>query len=181
MYVPEFKGPVEGYLVNQLSRNLWKLRPLYEHDDAMQEGYLVFMRVAARYPMLNDPPQFMALFKQAWSNHMIDLAKKATAARCMVSENQFDDEANEAWSRDHVGDLDTNGFVSILIQQAPGEVRLVLNLFLNAPHDLLEMAGAAWSKSRKHDPSGNRFINRLLGLPDDHDSIGKVRRYFQEQ
>jgi len=82
---------------------------------------------------------------------------------------------------DSVGDSDTNGMLELMVQQAPNEVRMVLNLLLKAPTELLEMASEAWRSSGKRKAEGNNMINRCLGFPKGTDSLGKVHRYFLDQ
>lgn len=178
MYIPEFKGPIEGYVVNFIHKQHWRLARTHDREDMKQEAHYVFLRCAAKYPILDTPQHFMSLFKTAWSNHITDLAKRSTAARAMVSENQFEAEDEEAWVRDHVGELDNEGQLAVMLRQAPREVLMVLNLFLNAPQELLDLATQAWVGSGRRRVDGNVMVGRLLGLDPEQDPLGKVHDYF---
>ena len=173
-YVPEFKGPIEGWLANNVARNLWRLQPLYEREDAMQEGFIVFMRCAAKYPILDNGAHFMALFKRAWNNRLNDLSVKASRTRALHVDQTYhlpaDMEVPEA-----PGDLDNDGLLGVMIRQAPREVLMVLNLLLNAPQELLALATRAWEAS---ESKNSDMMNRLLGLPDEMPVMTKVRDYF---
>lgn len=178
MYIPEFKGPIEGYVVNYITKQHWRLARTHDRDDMMQEAHVVFLRCAAKYPIIDTPQHFMALFKTAWSNHVNDLSVKATAARALVSENLFEAEDEEVWLRDHAGELDNDGQLAVMLRQAPREVLMVLNLFLNAPQELLELATQAWVTSGRRRVDGNVMVGRLLGLDPEQDPLGKVHDYF---
>lgn len=177
-YLPEFKGPVEGYVVNFLKRNLWRVARTHDHEDAMQEAHLVFLRTAARYPMVDTPQHFMALFKTSWANEFHDLSVGATEARRLVSDaNPDDDETAQAYS-EIVGELDNDGMLAVMIRQAPTEVLMVLNLFLNAPTELLELARAAWRRSGRYQSDGDQAASRMLGLPPGSTPITTTKEYF---
>jgi hypothetical protein len=181
-YMPTFEGPIQGYIANNIQPNLWKWSPLYEREDMMQEGYLVFVRCAGKYPNLDTPQHFMALFKMAWSRHCVDLAKKATKARAQVSATVVDDEGRgRAREREAVGDHDNDGALLTLLRQAPREVIMVLNLLINAPTELLELAQQSWDRRQKRgkgDPE--QFIAQCLGLPEDSRPLQAVKEYLTD-
>lgn len=181
MYIPEFKGPIEGYVVNCIRRDHWKVARTHDREDMKQEAHYVFLRCAAKYPIIDTPQHFMSLFKVAWNNHIIDLAKKATVARAIVSENQFEAEDEEAWVRDHVGEVDNDGQLAVMLRQAPREVLMILNLFLNAPQELLDLATQAWVTSGRRRVDGNEMVARLLGLDASQDPLGQVHDYFERR
>lgn len=180
-YVPEWKGPIEGYVVNFLSKQLWRVRPLLEHDDAMQEAYLVFLRTAARYPLMDTPQHFMSLFKTSWSNEFHDLSRKATKARTAISMTDLrgaDEDGETLTAPEAVGETDNMGALSLMVKQAPREVLLVLNLFLNAPGELLELAQTTWRAQGKYNAGGERWAEKVLGLPQGTAPLQKTEDYF---
>lgn len=179
MYTPEFNGPIEGYVMNWIGREYWRLKRTHEREDVKQEAYLVFLRCTSKYPIIDTPQHFMALFKTAWSNHVNDLSEKATKARALVPETHLDAEDGSEWRREAMGETDNAGALTLMVQQAPREVMMVLNLFLNAPQELLELATKAWASQGHRNPHGNMMINKMLGLPADVDSLGKVNDYFK--
>ena len=178
MYSPKFEGPIMGYVANSLTGHVWKVAPLYDRDDLMQEAYLVFLRCASKYPALDEGKHFMALFKTAWSNHMILLARKATKNRFTVSEAQLDRDDGSEWRREAPGDLDNEGLLRTMVRQAPSEVLMVLNLFLSAPAELLELATTTWSSQASRGADPNEFVCRALGLPAGSKPIEQVREYL---
>jgi hypothetical protein len=181
-YKPEFKGPIEGFVVNYLSRQLWRIARTHTHDDAMQEAYIVFMRCAERYPDLDTPQHFMALFKTSWRNEFTDLAYAATEAKKAVSLTELsriDDSGDEIQVRtDSVGETDNGGALALMIAEAPQEVLMVLHLFLSAPTELLELAQRTWRDRGKNSAGGERWVEKMLGLKEGSDPIRKTEDYF---
>ena len=175
MYVPEFKGPIEGYVVNSLKTNYWRIAETHTREDAMQEAWVVFMRCCARYPIIDTPQNFMSLFKRAWINQLNDLANATTRHRALIPEAE-DESGNKI--HEPVGETENAGYLTVLVHQAPREVLMVLNLFLNAPTELLELAAKAWSAGGHRNVDGNAMLARLLGTDPKADLIGKVRDHF---
>lgn len=175
-HIPEFTGPIEGYVCNFLKRNLWRVRATHDHKDAMQEAYIVFLRVAAKYPMLDAPQHFMALFKTSWAHEFNDLSHRARPANAEISEEMHSDDG--VFTRDSIGELDNDGQLAVLINQAPSEVFMVLNLFLSAPQELLDMALASWRASGHYKAEGDRAVSRLLGLPPGSQPMTQTQEYF---
>jgi hypothetical protein len=173
----QFEGPVEGYVVNFLAKNQWRVEKMQDREDSLQEARLIFWRCRVKYPDVEDK-HLMALFKTAWGRHFIDLANKATDASFLVFDSSRGDSDDEAPKIDTAGDLDNDGMLVLMIKQAPREIQTVLSLFVSAPAELLELATEAWRRGGKKNAEGNRMINRCLGVPEDHDTIGNVRRYF---
>lgn len=178
-YLPTFEGPVQGYAANHIQANLWKVQPLYERDDMMQEAYLVFVRCAGKYPALDTPQHFMSLFKMAWGRHIIDLAKKASAARNCRSATMLDREDGSTYQREVIGDFDNDGQLLTMLRQAPREVMMVLNLLVNAPTELLELAQSSFDRRQKRgqkDPE--KFIAECLGLPPETRPLRQAQEYL---
>jgi hypothetical protein len=177
-YLLDFKGPIEGYVVNYIKRHGWKVESTQTRDDLLQEAYLVYMKIGRKYPDLKDPPHFMALFKTAWSRRFTELANEDTASRVLTQLVTRNEEGEEA-VLDPVGDADNDGALAVMIRQAPREVTAVLNLFLSAPQEIMELALAAWTgPDKRKRAGGSERINRMLGLPLHVDAMQGVRDYF---
>lgn len=172
----QFTGPVEGYVVNFLRKNFWRIAGTHEWDDAMQEARLIFLRVQRKYPDAEDK-HLMSLFKTAWGHHFTDLSVKDSRGRHIQSESNLARD-EDSLPREMVGATDNDGMLAMMIRQAPSEVRMVLSLFLSAPAELLETAARAWSGGPRGKKEGNALINRCLGLPENTESLEAVRDYF---
>lgn len=177
MYIPQFAGPVEGWATNYAAKNFWRVQASMEWDDLKQEAFLIFARCEAKYPQLDTPAHFMSLYKRAWINHLNDLATadgKLREAQPLVLERDGDEMIT-----DPTGELDNDGYTKILIEQAPREVRMFLELILRAPQELVDLALASWKLDDRHKNKGCGKINRMLGLPPDTDLVTMTRDYFR--
>ncbi|MNK87230.1 hypothetical protein D3C87_1071610 [compost metagenome] len=180
-YSPEWKGPIEGWTANFVAAHMWKVERTQQRADVMQEAYLVFMKVSRRYPELDDPRHFMALYKTSWTRRFTDLANADTADRVTVGMGSTAPGEDGEQEREFVGVTDNDGTLAVLIRQAPAEVKQVINLFLSAPQEILDVALAGWTGKRdeRYATGGSRRLCRLLGLPDDLDVMDMVERYFR--
>lgn len=173
---PEFKGLVEGYVVNQLDGNYWRVQASMSRLEVLQEAYLVYHRIGQRYPDV-EPRHFMSLFKTAWSRRFVDMAQKDTQLRRQVSSTPATDQRQDR--ADTVGELENDGYLAVLLRQAPAEVGLVMNLLLNAPSEIVQVALDNWqSGSRKKQAQGNQQVARWLGLPASAKPLDAVADYL---
>lgn len=179
-YKPQYDGPIAGWVVNHIQANFWRVARVMERDDLFQDAQEVFLRCAQRYPDMDTPQHFMALFQRSWSNHVHDLSTASTQRRAEVSMALKTEDSDESsFERDPVGELDNDGYLAVKLKQAPAEVKMVLNLFLNAPQEILEAALGSWrGRDRRCITGGSKKICRLLGLPDDLDVMQQVADYF---
>lgn len=178
-FTPIFPGPIEGWTVNYSRRHFWRVERSMEFEDVMQEAYIVFLRCASKYPDVETPQHFMALYKMAWANELIELAKEDTKLRAMVSSTPITPEGEEH-QLEPVGELYHDGHLSLLLSQAPKEVLMVLNLFLSAPLEITELALAGWGgRDKRTKTGGSSRICKMLGLPPDLDVLTLVEDYFR--
>lgn len=178
MYLPRFKGPIEGWTVNYTHSQFWRVESMMEWADVMQEAYIVFMRVSAKYPTTDTPQHFMALYKRAWANHITDLSNEATQLRRLVSSSHADDDDVRGLP-EPIGEIDNDGLLGRKLAQAPEEVRKVLTLMLTAPQEILDVLLADWrgQDARRRDGGGAK-INAALGLPKGTDVYKVVHDYL---
>lgn len=176
----EFAGPIEGWVVNGMKANYFRVERTLSREEYLQEAYLVYLRVLRKYEgTVTEPKHFMSLFKRAWTNELNDLATKDTHHRQMVAMPTMRSDDGDEAEVDVLGDLDNDGMLATMIRQAPSEVVMVLNLFLNAPQELLELALQSWrGKDRRYNHGGSERICRLLGLDPSHDVMATVEEYF---
>lgn len=179
MYSPAFEGPVEGYVMNFINKHQWRVARAYQREDLKQEAYLIFLRCVGKYPDLETPQHFMALFKTAWFHHFTDLANEDTASRILVQAPVVSTEEGTV-TFDVAGDTEHDGYLAILLEQAPREISMVLNLFLNAPQEILDIALGSWNgRDRRCKAGGSKKICQMLGLPQTRDVLKEVEDYFQ--
>lgn len=179
-YLPNFKGPIEGYVVNFMRKNYFKVQRTHERADVMQEAYVIYMRVVATYPDVEGAPHFMSLFKTSWYHHFTDMANADTAQRVLVQPQVYYSEDGGEMTTDYLGDTNNEGELAVMLRQAPNEVTQVLNLFLNAPQELLDLALGSWKgRDRRCRAGGSKRICALLGLSPAYDVMKVVEDYFR--
>lgn len=177
-YSPEFTGRIEGWVVNFLTKNYWRVSRSTPRSDVMQEAYVVFLRVKRKYPNV-DAPYFMSLFKTAWTNHFTDMANADTEQR-MFTEMPRSRSEDGDYELEPMGDVDNDGQLATMLRQAPAEVTQVLTLLLNAPQELLDVALSSWNGADKRcKAGGSKRICQMLGLPETLDVMKQVDDYFR--
>lgn len=65
-----------GWLRKTVSRESWRVSSVCDQDELLQDGHLIYWRIAVRYPNATEPRHVMALFQRAFANHIIDLSRK---------------------------------------------------------------------------------------------------------
>jgi hypothetical protein len=180
----EFAGAVQGYVINGMKANYFRVSRTLSREDYMQEAYLVFLRVVRKYEgTVTEPKHMMALFKQAWANELNDLATRDTQQRMFVQAPlSRDDGGEDVEAFEPAGDCDNDGALATMLRQAPREVSMVLNLFLSAPQEVLDVALASWrGKDRRCRTGGSQRICHLLGIDPSVDVMQRVEDYFAPQ
>lgn len=183
-YLPRFHGAIEGYVVNFIRANGWRVQSSMEFEDVMQEAHVIFLRLAAKYGLTDTPQHFMALFKTAWRNHFVDLARTDSNLRlCTLNSQMQEDEEGDylALLESLPGDLENHGYLRMLLEDAPSDIKTVLAFFFKAPDQLLESMSTAWKLAGRRDDRGNTMLCEALGFTRGTDVIGMVSRYFNTQ
>lgn len=173
-FTPEFKGPIEGWVVNQLEREYWRVQSTMTRMDVMQEAYIVFDRVRRTYEgKIKEPKHFMSLFKTSWTRHFTDLSVTDSECRTASVAESYADSA---------GELENEGYLRTLVRQAPAEVRLVLTMFLNAPQELVDLATSSFQRVGRggQRAADNRRVASLLGLPEGSTPLDAVEGYLSD-
>lgn len=188
----EWDGTFENYARKVIRSNLWRVRRVMDKEDFVQEAALLFYYMLDRYGDTVDSPQhFMGLYKTALDRQIHDLSKKSTKVRenevaehaLIVTSNTEGDDAIDGPPLDRLAAIvgywySPSAHMNLMVQQAPREVRQVLNLILNLPNEMAEALDAAW---RSHSTStfGNKHLCALLGYdPTEIDLVAMVHSYF---
>jgi DNA-directed RNA polymerase specialized sigma24 family protein len=178
-WAPVWNETFMGYAINFIRENKWKCEAIHEFDDLLQDAYLTFRRVKASYPRVSDPKHFMALFKVALRNEMIDRAR-FKQQKSMV-EAQVDDEQYKALSECIGGGEDNLGYLMALLNELPPEAKLLLQVMNDEKKskqicqrrrsNLAKAAGLP--KTRENL---NMILCRILKLPKGTDLMGPLKK-----
>lgn len=173
----EFTGAVEGFVVNFLKKNFWRVQRTHDYEDAMQEAALTFHEIFARYQeKVDNDAWMMSLFKTSWTNRFNDLAQADYGARSIPPLSDLTDDDTSLLNSMVVEDPT---HMASLIREAPEAVRLVLSLLYNAPKELMEQAATAWVEQGHTKVDGNAHLCGLLGIDATKVNLVEiVRSYF---
>lgn len=112
-FTPEFVGICEGWYVNEMRRQKWRVGHEHDLDDLMQDGWLYFCKVADQYAAaVHDHKHFFALFRACIRNHFNVLANARTKRK--------EEQVETLPDRHYEPELDE--FIRTLLEQAAGDV-----------------------------------------------------------
>jgi hypothetical protein len=154
---PTWEGPVEQWTKKYIKKHRWRCDLIYEFDDLLQEGYILFDKISRYYPRA-EPRQFMALYKMSYANLIND--KSSYMQRKKRCHDELPTDVSELWS--HMGETTNTGFLSVLLSEAPQELRLALAL-------IAENQLEAPVTPKEPRENLNMKLRRILGLADTFD------------
>ena len=131
-FEPEFDGPIAGWAVNYIKKNLWRFTPFLDFDDLYQEAYIKFQYVADKYPEVVEPKHFMSLFKISLINHFHSLSWKRTNTQQMLLYESDTDGVYEEMIASMVDPSSEADIIfNVLVNEAPKEIQELLKVILN--------------------------------------------------
>lgn len=169
-------GVAEGYAINQMQKNLWRMHGRETLSDLVHEAWLIYDKVHSRYARETDSPKWlMALFAAALQHRITDLARKSTRrSSCEVA----DEEAIAVAATDRFEPIDSVIELITAVEKAPPEIRAALLVLLNAPDELLAVIQAAARRSSKR---ASRIMCYLTGQQTDNELWSRARHYLTEK
>jgi hypothetical protein len=161
VWEPEWEGAIKNWATSFIKKQQWRCDKIYEFEDLLQEAYVLFLKLAARYPRVVEPAHFMALFKTSLSNFIHDKSiylqrKKECHVDVGVDISDF--------CISHIGETTNAGLTMLLLNEAPQELRLALALVTDDPASL-----GAPINPRKPRENLNMKLRRILGLENTFD------------
>ena len=120
---PVWTAKIESWTAGQIKVNLWRFDAVTEQfDDVMQEARILFWELKKAYPIVNEPAHFFALYKTSLLRRFTD--KSRLKQRSAIDQNTCaEDAANQLQLE---GNLPNLGYLSLLLEEAPDELKLVL-------------------------------------------------------
>jgi DNA-directed RNA polymerase specialized sigma24 family protein len=150
-YEAEWTNEVVGYAANYFRKHEWRIKPMMEVDDMMQEAYLIFLRLLDRYEY-DSPQHFMAIWKLALRNAVHWWSGRRTRRHEVAIPDDFD----------MVGkDVDASIRLERRMAQVSGPMR-----------NLLDGLRGRGRRPRRKGPGGrrlttNEYLCRYAGVPDE--------------
>jgi hypothetical protein len=151
---PTWQGPVQQWSAKFIKNNKWRCDRVFDFEDLLQEAQIIFYRLTVKYPRVVEPRIFMGLYKVALSNWFHD------RAAYMKRHGQAVDVGVDPMELciDHSGEGHM-GLLSILLEEAPQELRLALALLAENPETLRTETRTAGQRENL-----NMKLRRILGL-----------------
>lgn len=151
-----WEGPVKNWTKGFIRSQRWRCDPIInEPDDLIQEGHIVFLKIITAYPRVIEPRQLMALYKAAFTNLIHD----KSCYRHRRHHERAPQDISELY--DLVSETTNSGYIRALLDEAPQELKLALELVAAGSHGL---------KPDKQSPQTlNMKLRRILGLESTFD------------
>lgn len=169
---------VKPYVINFLKQHYWKVKNILSYDDAMGEAQLQFVRTIQRLTKngneIKNDAHLMSLFKTSWSRHFITLANKASKH---ITYTDMSDEAYDFVVNGLVGESDNQGFITVLMNQAPNEIKQVLALLCKIPEESINQIIRLLNRNQLKE--ANLLISTLLGLDSKKNVLQQTLNYLQ--
>ena len=172
-----WKGVVEGYTKNQATKFMrnFNKTALYELEDLMQEGYLLYMKVIEKYKEISEPKHLMSLYKSALKNRFSEVANELLEVSRFMYIDTSDEESENVVAT--LPSSDSTEFRTLL-STAPTEVKDLLFLIFDTPQEYLEVLGL--NKKRRRGFQNNPLVCKLLGYnPAKVNLVKNFKEYFE--
>jgi len=162
---------VKGWIFKTAKANLWRVIPLYDLDDLIQDGFLYYCIISKKYPNVTNRAHLMRLFQRSYINHLHDLASART--KHPITEPISEENGGEML----LGFLD--GPFLTFMEQAPAHIRSVLGLFCS--EDGCRKLRAAYRiRPRGTRETQNERWCRLVGVDNkEHDLPTEIKHYLR--
>ena len=181
-----WEGVFEKYARTIVYANLWRVNRTCSDEDALQEAACLFFRMRKKYEdKVDGPNHFMGLYKTGLARMLHDLSKVSSS----IDSNEVAESALPFDSEEDASVLDAlmadsgqyhspSAHMDLMIRQAPQEVKSVLNLLMQMPHDVATVVEAAWKKTGQKS-FGNKHLCKLLGYDyKTTDLVSLVQTYL---
>jgi hypothetical protein len=154
--------------------NYWRVTPLLDMDDLIQEGFVCYYHVVKRYPHVKDPPQLMRLFQVTYIGAIHDLSKRRTKKIDIPVADAISEASNESQFWETKGPV---GLPSTSIFPPSPEVKAILQaLSIDANLKKLRSLYRVYKNGRRE--TLNDRLCRLAGVAPDFDLVGALKNYL---
>lgn len=163
-WVEKWEGKVENWAKSFINKNQWRCDEIHSREDLLQDAYLVYLKISDKYPRVARESHFMALYCRALSNQLHDHARSVRRKRDVFGVIECIDEQ----MIDVIGDTTNDGYLNVLLAEAPEELRLAMSLMENCPEAVRVRGGV----SRENL---NMKLRRALGVGKGFDFTGTLK------
>lgn len=164
---PSWEGPTKVWARGFISHNIWRCDRVHDADDLLQDAYLTYLKVVTMYPRVRRQAHFMSLFRRAIHNEMHDRARYVMRKRELNEDTSVD--ACELPGR--IGEVSNEGYIAVLLEQAPEPVRDALICIAQNPASLYQATG--------YRENLNMRLRRVLGSDRRVDFCGAIKELLE--
>lgn len=166
---PEWTQKVESWTAYHINKNLWRFDRIDGFDDVMQQARILFWELSLKYPSVNNPNHFFALYKTSLLRRFTDKARART--RSLIDQDvSVDLEADTTI----LGYTTNAGQINLLLEEMPDELKIVLG-GLTTGRVRLKLDKP--TTSTRHRENHNMRLRRRFDLAMAN-PVGELRNYF---
>jgi len=166
---PEWSTPIEKWTAYQISKNLWRFDRMDGPDDLMQQARILFWELGQKYPTVEDPRHFFALYKTSLLRRFIDKARTRQRSAIDHLVNAEDLTIEEEGVPSNAGHL------SLILQEMPDELKTVLHALTSGRvRRRLDRPPVTSTRQRENH---NMRLKRRFSLTLD-DPVGELKNYL---
>jgi hypothetical protein len=167
IWEPEWTKALIGWSVNYIKKNMWSIEQgVYEIDDLLQEGYLLFLKLRDYYPRVVEPAHFLSLYKTAFRNMFFDLTRVVRNKNRAVEQGMA-----LLMTPCEMAEIPTE----LVLAEAPVELRLILSVYQDDAL-LKKLREPLRTNSRQPRESFNSRICKLIGLDPNEAKLVSVSK-----
>ena len=173
---PSWDPEISGWAGKFIDKHKYKIDPIYEFEDLIQEAYCKYLLCIERYPQVVVPRHFMALFKSALFNHFFDLAR---VYRDKQNNSVLLEEDLSVFENTLKDENILNGYQAVVLSEMPIELKTWLLSYFN--NEDLQKFRASYSSSGdvlSQRESFNDRIRRITGMGENLDLYELMRVYL---
>lgn len=168
---PEWTPKIEKWTTYHISRNIWRFDRIDGTDDLLQQARILFWELSLKYPSVNEPNHFFALYKTSLLRRFTDKAR--ARSRSIIEQNVSTDSSPEVLEA-RAGHAINAGQISLLLEEMPDELKTVLAALTTGR---LRLKLDRPTTSIRHRENHNMRLKRCFKLTMA-DPVGELRNYL---
>ena len=139
-------------------------------EDVMQQARILFWELGLKYPVVNDPNHFFALYKTSLLRRFTDKARARTRSP-IDHATSVDSDQEKHW-----GYAANAGHINMLLKEMPDELKIVLGA-LTTGRIRLKLDRPPTTSTPRYRENHNMRLKRRFALTLA-DPVGELRNYF---
>lgn len=168
---PEWTPKIEKWTTYHISKNIWRFDRIDGADDLLQQARILFWELSLKYPAVNEPNHFFALYKTSLLRRFTDKAR--ARRRSVIDQSVSVDGATDVLEA-KMGYAVNAGQISLLLEEMPDELKTVLSALTTGR---LRLKLDRPTTSTRYRENYNMRLKRCLALTMAN-PVGELRNYF---